>query len=98
MPQKSKSRPVGPPRLRPLAVHVVYQEIPSLADNPTRRLAREIYARLVRGARPSGVPIQIWTKTDRELPARPPFEVAERNAIVLLIDQPFFDSRKDWEL
>jgi hypothetical protein len=77
-------------------VHVVYQEVPSLADNPTHRLAREIYARLVRGARPSGVPIQIWTRTE-DLPARPPLEDADRNAVILLIDQNFFDSRKGWE-
>lgn len=96
MARKRKVRPASPPNRRPLAIHIVYQDVPLPADNSTRRLAKEIYARLVRGGRPSGVPIKIWTRTDEALSA-PPLENAARNAVILLIDQRFFDSRKAWQ-
>ncbi|WP_455181425.1 TIR domain-containing protein [Azospirillum palustre] len=95
-------RPVIDCELRPLAVHVVFQEFNSEAANTTRALATEIHARLARGPRPPGIPVNLWCgmvdPSGRLItPCQPPLENAVRNVVILLIDQPFFDSRKGWK-
>jgi hypothetical protein len=87
---------------RPLAVHIVLQVSDSRAKNPTWALATEIYSRLARGPRPAAIPTRVWIGNPiphhtGKLPAHPPLDEAERNVIILLVDQPFFESRKQWE-
>ena len=91
--------------LRPLAIHVILQEAEPEVNTRDKggataavRLARELYSRLSRGGRPTGIPVHLWIgklKSSSELivPDQPPSDTADRNAIILLIDQQFFDDR-----
>jgi hypothetical protein len=80
---------------------VVLQDNDPRATNSTRALAKEIYARLARGARPSAIPVHVWVATrggagSLALPSLPPLANARRNAVILLIDQQLFNARKEW--
>ncbi len=86
---------------KPLVVHVVLQDADPAAENPTRALAVEIYTRLARGPRSTGIPVHVWMATGSmgalDLPEQAPLPDAERNAILLLVDQPFFEAREQWK-
>jgi hypothetical protein len=87
---------------RPLCVHIVLQSGDPKAKSPTWTLATEIYARLARGSRPAAIPTHVWIGTPSpprtiELPPQPPLGESERNLVILLVDQPFFESRKQWQ-
>jgi hypothetical protein len=89
-------------RLNPLTVHVILQGTDGGTDTPARRLATDIYARLNRGPRHAGVPVHIWIGLPSSsgpllLPRQPVLRNAARNAIILLVDQLLFGSRKDWQ-
>jgi SLOG cluster2/TIR domain len=88
------------PAQRPMAVHLVLQDN-AAPDDQTRLLATQIYTRLARGSRPTSIPVHIWGGTVHagvlEPPAQPPLSTTRRNAIILLIDQAFFDTRKQWK-
>ena len=91
---------MNPTAQRPLAVHVVLQESRQEAESPARLLATKIYARLSQGPRPARIPVHVWIGTGQKgasvLPCQLPLTRAARNAIILLVDQPFFDARIDW--
>jgi SLOG cluster2/TIR domain len=84
----------------PLGVHIVLHDDGFGGGSETRALATEIYSRLARGAHPTGVSV-IWAATKTpdglQLPSRPILEEADRNAIILLIDWPFFEARRQWQ-
>ncbi|MHC2282159.1 hypothetical protein ACVME8_008802 [Bradyrhizobium diazoefficiens] len=87
---------------QPLAVHIIMQVSDPKAKNPTRALATEIYSRLMRGPRPAAIPTRVWVGNPiahhkGKLPAQPPLDEAERNVVILLVDQQFFESRRQWE-
>jgi hypothetical protein len=90
-----------PKTLSPLAVHVVSHSHMS-SQVPASRLVQEFYARLSRGVRPTGIPVRHWAASlDGSgvlvTPNQPPLADAKRNAVILLIDQPFFDAREKWK-
>lgn len=87
---------------KPVAVHIVVQDGAPGSPTPAFILATEIYERLARGQRPSGVPVNVWKGVPGPtgtlaVPRMPALDVAIRNLIVVLIDQTFFEARKEWQ-
>ena len=85
---------------RPLAVHVVLHEERATGTSPAASFAGELYSRLTRAAGASGVPVGIWAAAGKGdgtcLPPMPDLTTAARNAVVVLVDQDFFDARRTW--
>ncbi|MGY0711703.1 TIR domain-containing protein [Azospirillum argentinense] len=87
---------------KPLVVHIVFQDGPPAPQIPARDLASQIYARLARGPRPSGIPVNIWKGVpgpagSLAVPRLPTVEDAARNVVIVLIDRAFFESRRVWQ-
>lgn len=85
-----------------MAVHVVLQDDHPDEVGQTTALANEIYSRLTRGARPAAIPTRVWSGKMTasgvpDLPSPPSMVAAERNLVILLVDQPMFESRKHWQ-
>ena len=82
----------------PLAVHVVYE---SGGDaTTTDKFAKTLRDRLSSGERATGVPVRLWRNQiqndQRRLPNRVPLAWADRNIVVVLVDQLLFERRDEW--
>jgi hypothetical protein len=65
-------------------------------------LATELYSRLARGPRPAAIPTRVWAGVvapprATSLPPLPSLDQAERNVVIVLVDQSLFESRKHWK-
>lgn len=90
------------PRQWPLAVHIVYETAPAGSyppgsKHPAEAFAHQLHSRLCHGDRATGVPVRLWRSNAAGLlPRAVPFSDAEKNLVVLLVDQALFESREKW--
>lgn len=90
------------PRQWPLAVHIVYETAPAGlyppgSKHPAEAFAHQLHSRLCHGDRATGVPVRFWhSDTQGRLPIPLPFHKAEKNLVVLLVDQVLFECREKW--
>jgi TIR domain len=87
---------------KPLAIHILLHEGGPNSAGAARGLATGLYTRLVRGARPTGIPVHAWAGKagptgEIALPRPLPLKDSRRNAVLPLVDQSFFDARAAWQ-
>ncbi|HWB01728.1 MAG TPA: TIR domain-containing protein [Verrucomicrobiales bacterium] len=100
--KESASAP--PPVKRPLAVHIVMHEFKPKKPNedacPLSLFAARMCERLSSGERSPAIPVRLWRSQtapeERKFPKDVVFD-ADRNLILVLIDQEFFQKRREWE-
>lgn len=87
-----------------LAVHVVMHEYAPNIDtrhssNQTNPLVDKLCERLSGNERSPEIPVRLWRWNTEKiaLPKRIPLEQANKNLIIFIVDQPFFEAREQWK-
>jgi SLOG cluster2/TIR domain len=100
----SKLLPSG---ILPLAVHVImneYQPNPILrkVNDQIEIFVDRLCERLASGERSPVIPVRLWRRVtgqqENKLPIQVPLHLADKNLILFIVDQSFFEARNDWDL
>lgn len=91
----------------PLAVHVLYDEGAPTPPNekrvetPAEGFALAVHSRLSAGERAPHVPVRLWRSRTRDgvltFPRRVPLEWAQKNVVIVAVDENLFDQRVEWD-
>lgn len=91
----------------PLAVHLVMQHYDPVTNDlvtdsrsMSSQFADSLFKRLSSDERAPKIPVRLWymqgSGEDKKIPKKLPLQLAEKNLVIVIVDQDFFEDRQKW--